>query len=523
MAKLNIIQYPLTKNRCFQKRQIRKPIGIQLHTIGCAQGTAKAVADYWNQSGVDCLTTYICDADVAGRVYQLVDEDVYTWADAGYGNRNLITFEIAESDFMKYTGGANFTITNEEKFKADILRGYDTAVLLCADICKRYKWDPTSRLSSGLFLISSHDEGRRLGLSSAHVDPTHVWGRLGLTMDTFRLAVKNAMDGKFESTPESLDIKWFRVRKTWKDEKSQIGAYEDLEKAKSACPYLYSVYSVDGIAVYSNKTKPQGTQAGEFAGLSEGDAARKMLELVRNTDKSGILYSVTTAQMILESGYVKTNLARSANNCFGMKATLSGNSWESVWDGKSIVDILTPEDDGTGRIYYIHAKFRKYPCIEDSIKDHSCYLLGAMNGKKKRYDGITSCANYRDAITLIKKGGYATDVSYIAKICSIIQRYSLDIYDKEVTGAEKIPDTPNEKVEEYIVQTGAYKMDKYLNKHLEHLEEKGYSLSNKKVQVKLMDDGLKHVIVGVYKVKANANKKAAELEKAGFKTEIFPG
>ena len=28
--------------------------------------------------------------------------------------------------------------------------------------------------------------------------------------------------------------------------------------------------------------------------------------------------------------------------------------------------------------------FRKYACVEQSIADHSAYLLGAMNGKKKR-------------------------------------------------------------------------------------------------------------------------------------------
>jgi hypothetical protein len=29
---------------------------------------------------------------------------------------------------MKYTGGANYIITNETKFKADVTRAYNTAV-----------------------------------------------------------------------------------------------------------------------------------------------------------------------------------------------------------------------------------------------------------------------------------------------------------------------------------------------------------------------------------------------------------
>jgi hypothetical protein len=101
--------------------------------------------------------------------------------------------EICESDYIKYTSGANYTITNESKFKADILRGYNTAVELCAKICKERGWNPQAKLSNGMYLISSHNEGNKAGLSSAHVDPDHVWSKCGLTMDGFRAAVAKAM------------------------------------------------------------------------------------------------------------------------------------------------------------------------------------------------------------------------------------------------------------------------------------------------------------------------------------------
>ena len=54
---LNIIEYYLTHNRCYQRSVPRVPIGIQLHTIGTGQGTAKSVADYWNQSAVSACVT----------------------------------------------------------------------------------------------------------------------------------------------------------------------------------------------------------------------------------------------------------------------------------------------------------------------------------------------------------------------------------------------------------------------------------------------------------------------------------
>lgn len=509
MSKLKIIQYPLKNNRCYKQYAKRTPIGIQVHTIGCAQGTGEVLASSWNNPNISALVTYIVDSDEAGRVFQCGPEDMYTWADGGYGNRNLITMELCESDFMKYTGGANYKVTDEPRFKADVTRSYETAVLLCADICKRHKWDPLAKLPSGLYLISSHDEGRRAGLSTAHVDPTHLWPKIGKSMDTFRADVVKAMAGDY--VPSEGTIKWYRVRKKWEDTASQIGAYEKLENAKENCPYLYSVYDFEGNCVYSNKTKPKNTQAAEFQGLSEGKAAEKMLDLVHLNDKSGILFSVTTAQMILESGYVTTELARSANNCFGMKCSLSGNTWESVWDGKSKVNIRTPEDDH-GRIYYIYADFRKYPCIEDSIKDHSCYLLGAMNGSKKRYAGLLGCTNYKDAITLIKKGGYATDTNYVSKICNIIQRYSLDRYDSEVVpGPAPTPaptPEPTPSTDKYGVQSGAYKTEKYLNQHIKQLTDLGMK-RGKDFQIKVLGDGQSHVILGTYKVLENAKKKQA--------------
>ena len=147
---------------------------------------------------------------------------------------------------------------------------------------------------------------------------------------------------------------------------------------KNNCPAGYSVFDESGKAVYT-APKPEGTQASEFANLTEAQAAAKILEMAREDyKKTGVLASLTAAQMILESGYVKTELAKKANNCFGMKTTLSGNTWpNSTWDGKSKVNIRTAEEYTAGNITYIYADFRKYPCIEDSIGDHSAYLLGA--------------------------------------------------------------------------------------------------------------------------------------------------
>ena len=72
-----------------------------------------------------------------------------------------------------------------------------------------------------------------------------------------------------------------------------------------------------------------------------------------------------------------------------MKTSLSGNSWSgSSWDGKSVYTKKTQEQNADGSYVTITADFRKYACVEDSIADHAAYLLGAMNGSRKRYEGL---------------------------------------------------------------------------------------------------------------------------------------
>ena len=45
---------------------------------------------------------------------------------------------------------------------------------------------------------------------------------------------------------------WYRIRKSWGDATTQIGAYKSVVLAIAHCPALYSVYDPDGNAVYTN-------------------------------------------------------------------------------------------------------------------------------------------------------------------------------------------------------------------------------------------------------------------------------
>ena len=188
--------------------------------------------------------------------------------------------------------------------------------------------------------------------------------------------------------------------------------------ANKSCPgdWLYNRLGdlaakvTEALGGSSTGNSQSGTQASVFANLTEKEAAAKIGGLCKaDMARTGILASVSAAQFILESGYGKSELAQNANNCFGMKCSLSGNTWSgSTWDGSSKYTKETKEEYTSGELTTITADFRKYASVEDSISDHSAYLLGAMNGSKKRYDGFKGCTDYKKAAQIIKDGGNAT-------------------------------------------------------------------------------------------------------------------
>ena len=101
----------------------------------------------------------------------------------------------------------------------------------------------------------------------------HWFPKHGKSMDTFRADVKNLLAApaepeapKVEPTPtteypEKLTAGYYRVRKNWKDSKSQIGAYRVLANAKAAAdknPGTF-VFSNDGIAIYPAEEQKEET------------------------------------------------------------------------------------------------------------------------------------------------------------------------------------------------------------------------------------------------------------------------
>lgn len=149
----------------------------------------------------------------------------------------------------------------------------------------------------------------------------------------------------------------------------------------------------------------------------------------------GIPASITLAQGILESGAGRGELTRKANNHFGIKC-------HTEWKGARVYH----DDDEKGEC------FRKYRDPKYSFRDHSLFLT-----ERSRYQDLFRLRkdDYKGWAKGLKKAGYATDPKYPSKLISIIERYGLDRYDREVLGISN-PDRhkPIELIETHTVIKG---------------------------------------------------------------------
>lgn len=150
----------------------------------------------------------------------------------------------------------------------------------------------------------------------------------------------------------------------------------------------------------------------------------------------GIPASITLAQMWLESGGGSSYLAREGKNFFGIKA-LGG------WTG----DVLYANDDKK------HEAFRKYDNVQDSIRNHSMFLMG---NRYQKQCGHLEATDYKGWAKGIKAAGYATDPEYTSKLIGIIEKNHLDVFDREAA-AKTLSNNQQcgENKNQYLVQDAA--------------------------------------------------------------------
>lgn len=132
---------------------------------------------------------------------------------------------------------------------------------------------------------------------------------------------------------------------------------------------------------------------------------------IQDMMKTGVPASITLAQGMYESDYGNSDLARIANNHFGIKC-------HKGWDG----DSYHKDDDAPNEC------FRKYKTVLESYDDHSNFLRG-----RERYASLFALeiTDYKGWAHGLKKAGYATNPQYAHKLIDLIERYRLHEYDQQ--------------------------------------------------------------------------------------------
>lgn len=286
---MNLHQLFLTENECYQRGTKITVKGIMVHSTGANNPKLSRYVgpddgllgknpygNHWNtyhpggtQVCVHAFIGKLKDGTIA--TYQTLPWNHRGWHAGGSANNTHIGFEICEDDM---TDSGYFT------------KVYQEAVELCAYLCKTYNLDP---MADGV--IIAHYEGYKRGTASNHGDPKYWFTKHGKSMDAFRAAVKAQM-GKAAGTASSqvetetkteTTGQLYRVRKSWADAKSQIGAYEKLTNAKAACKAGYKVFDKDGKVVYD-------PTAGATATAQE--TKKEYPQFRDSTKASGVKYKV---------------------------------------------------------------------------------------------------------------------------------------------------------------------------------------------------------------------------------------
>ena len=87
-------------------------------------------------------------------------------------------------------------------------------------------------------------------------------------------------------TTNTTSSQLYRVRKSWGDVKSQLGAYKRLHNAKKECPNGYTVYDSNGNAVYSPSSSISNTNSQLYRVRKSWDDAKSQTGAYKSLDNA---------------------------------------------------------------------------------------------------------------------------------------------------------------------------------------------------------------------------------------------
>ena len=224
--------------RISPNRSVNRNHKIDTISIHCVVGqcSVETLGSIFASSSKEASSNYGIGYD--GRIGMYVEEKDRSWCTSSSSNDNrAITIEVASDTFEPYK-------VNDVAYKS--------LIKLLVDICKR----------NGIKkLVGSTNKSERMNhLNGCNMTVHRDYANKSCPGDYLynlhgQIAKEvNAQLGSGTSSTTKKTL--YRVRKTWKDVKSQKGAFNDLSNAKKCADENkgYSVFDENGKAVYTSKT-----------------------------------------------------------------------------------------------------------------------------------------------------------------------------------------------------------------------------------------------------------------------------
>ncbi len=221
-----------------------KIIGVTIHNtdwISTASGTTPA--EQYTRATVngnmnDVRVHYYVDNVCAWQNLPLILSGWHAADGSGNGNRRTIAIECIMSSAY-----------NDRDKKSE-----DNAAKLAAALLKKYNLSIDHLYTHTHWLNVRDGKSGSVDYLNTAKNPYKMCPLYILPhWSAFKAKVQSYMNSGTSASTTPTTTQLYRVRKSWSDAKSQIGAFASLENAKKACKSGYSVFDNNGNVVYPTK------------------------------------------------------------------------------------------------------------------------------------------------------------------------------------------------------------------------------------------------------------------------------
>lgn len=265
MSNSSLVSYVnISPNKNTMSGKVNKMIAIH-----CMAGnmTVESCGQWMAKTSTQASSNYGVGSD--GRIGMYVEEKDRSWCtSSSYVDGNGISIEVAND------GGAPDWHVSDAALSS--------LINLCADICKR----------NGFRLNYTGDKSGNMQMHRWYKNKACPGDYLASLFPYIQDEVNKILDGGAASampvtTPSSTNI--YRIRKSWGDTGSQIGAYSILNNAINACPEGYNVYDPSGNVVHSNGGDSQASSnfANVYYSVKANGRTYSEIKNYNNTDGNG--------------------------------------------------------------------------------------------------------------------------------------------------------------------------------------------------------------------------------------------